>query len=303
MRLVVLGDSVPWGQGLADPHKYAAIVSGRIGGPASPPPEYYAHSGAIIDPEGTYGSGASRCANLSSEIPQAAPTLRGQIQLIATPETADLVILNGGLNDVDFRRIVNPSTSPAQLSIWIRNACYAGMKLALAELARRLSQPTSRAIVTGYYPILSSESDQSLIEDLLLICGIGLPAHLRHDPLLERVTRLCLQFWHESDAALAAAVKESAVTTGFRDRLSYVSGPIGESHALFTPTPWLFELRDGPNPEDEVAAARSIACDACYTDPLQLLQREQCHLASVGHPNVTGAAAYADAIVSALTAA
>ena len=48
LKIVVLGDSVPWGQGLLDEHKYANQIAAELC--QSPATDIYmlAHSGAII---------------------------------------------------------------------------------------------------------------------------------------------------------------------------------------------------------------------------------------------------------------
>jgi lysophospholipase L1-like esterase len=298
-RMIVLGDSVPWGEGLAPQHKYATLVGAGLGLPVAP--EFFAHSGAIVDPSGSLGSAVDGCATISSEIPLHAPSIRAQVRTVPNPQTADFVLLNGGINDVDIHRMFNPFIRNIDLSRWIKRYCHDGMKILLSEAAQRFTSPSARFVVTGYFPILSDKSDQSLIEDFLSIFGIGLPVHLDPDPILQRITQLALQFWKESEQALSTAVNESAAELSLVGRLFYVPGPLKEANAVFASDPWLFEPADGLNPADEVAAARGAACDRCYQDPLDFLQHEECRLGSVGHPNVKGAQAYAEAILAALS--
>lgn len=296
-RIVVLGDSVSWGQGLVDEHKYANLVAQGLATAVSPTLEMYAHSGAIIDAQGALGDQADQCDSYSHEIPLPAPSIRAQVRKVAQPETVDLVLLNGGINDVSVYRILNPITRKQDLSRYIQNACYSGMKVLLTEAAAAFANPQSRIVVTGYYPYLSSDSDQSLIEDLLSILGISLPDHLVPDPLLQRVTQLAMQFWKESNAALALAATEVAQQSRNPNKIVFIPGPLQESNAVFASDPWLFGLADGVNPQDEVAVSRKVACDHCYSDPIDLMQHEVCRIASVGHPNQTGAEKYASAIL------
>lgn len=298
-RIVVLGDSVPWGQGLSDPHKYSSLVSKGLPGPHQPTVEMYAHSGAVIDLAGTLGDQVDQCDRRSHEIPVPSPTVRSQVRSVPEPETADLILVNGGINDVSVYRILNPLTRTEDLFRYIQEACYAGMKLLLTEAAMVFKNPESQIIVTGYYPFLSSKSDQSLIEDLVNVFGIHLPDHLNSDLLLQQVTRLSMQFWKESDAALAQAVVDSAVPAPHGPKMIFLPGSLQEENAIFAPNPWLFGLANGINPEDEVAAPRASACDGCYQDPLQLMQHEACRLASAGHPNLIGAQQYAASILAA----
>lgn len=296
--MAVLGDSVAWGQGLLPAHKYSTLVATALGVAAGP--EIYAHSGAVIDPTGSLGSTVAPCSRISSEIPLSAPTIRAQVKTVANPQTVDLVLLNGGINDVDIRRILNPLTRTGELAHWIQSDCYVGMKILLGEAVQTFTSPSARIVVTGYYPILSDQSDRSLIKDFLSLFGIALPFNLAPDPLLTRITQLCLQFWHQSDQALAKAASETATQLNWQNRLIYVSGPLTETNSAFAPSPMLFQPANGLNPADEVAADRRVACDRCYTDPLDIAAHEACRLASVGHPNVQGAQAFANAILAKL---
>lgn len=298
-RIVVLGDSVHWGQGLQEQHKFARLVANGLGGLAPASVEMYAHSGAVIDPSGKFGNDVDRCDAFSHEIPLPAPTIRSQVRNVSHPETVDLALVNGGINDVSIYRILNPLTRSQDLAREIQGFCYAGMKLLLTEALSAFTKPGSTIVVTGYYPYLSAQSDRSLIEDLLNVFGISLPDHLDADPLLDQIAALSVQFWTESNAALAQAIREVAPQAKSGQRAVYVPGPFNEENALFAPEPWLFGLQNGINPEDEVAADRKAACDCCYTNPLELMQHETCRLASVGHPNLVGAQKYATAILAA----
>lgn len=301
-RLVVLGDSVAWGQGLAPEHKYSSLLSAKLAANGAPAPavESYAHSGAVIDPQGTLGDSVAPCHAISGEIPEAAPSIRAQIRTVPTPETADLVLLDGGINDVEVVRIVNPFTRVADLARYIQEDCYAGVRTLLTEVAAAFTHPSARIVFTGYYPILSPQSDQSLFADFLSTFGLAIHPTLADDLVLPEITKRTMQFWQQSDAAFRQAIQETAASTGLGNRLLYVPGPMTEAHALFTPSSWLFGLRDGLQPEDEVIAERREACTACQKQVLNPVEFLQCCQASVGHPNPLGAAAYADAIYAQL---
>jgi hypothetical protein len=210
------------------------------------------------------------------------------------------LLINGGINDVDLARILSPFTRTEDLARYIQGACYAGMKTLLIEIAAAYTNPATKVVVTGYYPILSPQSDESLFEDLLNIFGISLPGQLDADLILPEVTKRCMQFWQQSDAAFQQAVHETSAVSTLGANLLFVPGPMGVTNALFAPAPWLFGLANGISPEDEVIESRRAACDRCYKETFNLLQFSQCCIASVGHPNVLGSAAFAQAIQKAL---
>ena len=102
--LVTIGDSVHWGQGLRREHKLHAIVEAEVHR-AHPGLVHYlgAHSGAII------GIGAVvQRAGVHGEVPVAYPTITNQVDAFpGDPADVLAVLVNGGINDVDIRTILN----------------------------------------------------------------------------------------------------------------------------------------------------------------------------------------------------
>ena len=300
LRIVVLGDSVAWGQGLLAEHKYTSLVAGILGQPPDQV-EMKAHSGAII---GANYSGSQ--APSDPEVPADAPTILAQVGQVSLPATVDVVLLNGGINDVNIRRILDPFTRTPDLHRYTVDACYRDMKILLAVAATAFAKPTCRFVVTGYYPILSPESDVENVEaagpldHLLSLYGLGFPLYLDRTLIINHVVGLAMQFWHDSDAALQRAVNESRGELNLGDRLQFVPSSFAEPNALFTDDAWLFGFDADFAAEDEVIPGREAACTVRYPGPVDFVSREVCFRASVGHPNPTGAAALAAAIGAAL---
>src|SRR5207302_1523108 len=107
LKIAVLGDSVPWGQGLLDEHKYAYQIKHKL---QASDLFLKAHSGAVI-----CDSNRTRQAVATSEVPIATPTILDQVDQVDNPSLIDLVLLNGGINDVNIRTILNPATTSAYL--------------------------------------------------------------------------------------------------------------------------------------------------------------------------------------------
>ena len=293
-RIVALGDSVPWGQGLLPNHKFSTLVAQAVGCPT--PPEIIAHSGAIIGIGRTDAPGAT-----SPEIPYSYPTISTQCAgFNDSPETVDLVLMNGGINDVDIRTILNPLTSFVALGDRTKLHCFADMKKLLATAVAKFSNPKTTIVVTSYYPILSSDSDPLRIPHLLSLHAIGLPAALDAAPIIGKIVSLCLQFWHDSEMWLGRAVTETNATIG-GNRIRFAVPQFTERNSVFATDPWLWGVNLDLSPQDEVSATRIPACDSFYRGkPEDLFAREQCHRASAGHPNVSGASAFADAVLQSL---
>jgi lysophospholipase L1-like esterase len=285
-RMVVLGDSVPWGQGLLEEHKFHTLVQKGLGGSIAK--DVIAHSGATI------GVRTTRTGKADGEVPISYPTIVQQCDEYSNaPEQVDLVLLNGGINDIDIRTILNPFTDEDDLSDDIRKYCYLDMKTLLGKVLAKFTK--AKIVLTGYYPIISKQSHPLRILPFLDILGIGFPSGFYVDPIFEKIAALSIQFWKESDQQLARAVTD---TDG--GRIIFVPAPFTEANSVFTDDPWLFALNADLSPQDEVIAARENSCDLYFDEPLDLVSREQCHRASAGHPNVTGSRNIAEAVLRAL---
>ncbi len=299
-RMVVIGDSVAWGQGLLEQHKYHTLVAqGLPAGAGNAPHEktVIAHSFAIIG----VGVGTNEGA-LDGEVPTAYPTIIQQVDgFNDDPRTVDLVLVNGGINDVDVRDILNPFTDTSHLQDWIEVHCRMHMKAWLDKVLAKFTLPTARVIVTEYYPILSGQSDPDLFKPFLK--AIGAPwfdflADELEDEIIEKIVKHCKVFSDQSATALQNAVNDANGAATGGGRVKFVSSGFGPENAADAHTPWLFGVDgDDLSPEDEVIASCPVSCDTCEADPLQ---RWECYRASAGHPNPDGAKQYVAQILASL---
>ncbi len=290
--MLVLGDSVMWGQGLEDGNKFYRLAFDQL---AYKYPGLQAamcaHSGAVI------GAGINQAwPSLPGEIPASGPTILDQCNQYADPSPVRVVLMDGGINDVDVRVILNPTTKPGDLSALIKQHCYTDMKLLLQAVAAKFSDPACRIILLGYYPILSKSSERHAVPFLLKARGIS-----DADLLMQAVGAtdpcdLALQFWRESDQWLSTAAAEVNQTPAANNRITYLSPPFQERNALFASDPWLWSVGMDLAAEDEVVDQRT---DECIRLVPGWLDCQVCRRASVGHPNATGAIKYYEAIMTA----
>lgn len=289
--LVVFGDSVTWGQGLLDAHKLGSIVAQRLSPVGDLVVDMRAHSGAVIGTPDLVEREA-----VDGEVPVGLPSIFEQVRRYQPSMPPALVIINGGINDVDIRRILNPFMDLGDLRALTRRYCGDRMRLLLDAVRARV--PGVPIVLVGYYPILSSESQPFRIPFLLSVNGIGLPLFLPNDLLFSKIVDQCDVFWHESDAALRRAVADSNTDTGSAGAI-FVSPGYTVHNAVFATDPWLFGLNGDFSPQDEVVLARRSSCIAAIPE-LDALGREQCFRASAGHPNRAGVRAYANAILASV---
>ena len=294
-KIVVLGDSVTWGQGLLDSQKMHNLVAGIFSDKAAADVCLLAHSGAIIGADID-----TNAPSVDGEVPASYPTVLQQCHGFASDvQQVDLVIVNGGINDVDFHVIVNPLTDPSDLHDLIVQYCYEDMKTLLSEVAAKFANPGTKIVLTSYYPILSRKSAMELIPCFLLLHGIATPPFLLpiNDLALGRPVNNCLQFWTESNILFERAVDEVNSSQPQARRIFFAKAPFAEENAVFAPNAWLWGVNPDLSPQDPVQDDRHESCDIYEGD---LIQRETCYRASAGHPNILGAQQFAKEICAVI---
>jgi hypothetical protein len=298
MRLVAFGDSVVWGQGLLPAHKFTTLVYEHLnGGPPANPDDFQliGHSGATIGAATTNVS-----PRLDGEVPDSYPTILRQVADFADPPSAfDLVIVNGGINDVGAFKIVNPLTDLQDLRDATDQYCRQDMQTLLAQVATKFADRRTGFVVPSYFPILSKASDPARVPDLLGTLGLDINRLTLQvgNIVFGKIYRQCRTFFEDSNVALKAAV--DAVNAGpGANRIRFAPVPFTDQNSVFAPEAWLWGVGQGSDPtapQDEVIGPRHASCDQDEADPIR---REICYRASACHPNVVGAAQFASAILS-----
>jgi hypothetical protein len=295
-RIVALGDSIIWGQGLLPEEKFTTLVQRALlpTHPEGVTLELFAHSGAVIGASGATGTPQT------GEVPASRLSIIEQCDgFTNSPDNVDLVILNGGINDVGVATILNPLALIPSLDTRVVRACYDGMLVLLKKISAKFSKSTCRILVTGYYPILSAMSDPVGVSKLLSLFGVAVPAFLENDfDFINPVLNRCEAFFKDSSAELMKAIADAG-----DPRITFVPSGFTDANSVFVPNTsllWGLTLTEGLDPQDPVAASRHPVCNTAYPDPVQVLDREICYRASAGHPNVQGAVQFSKQIMAAL---
>lgn len=328
LRVLAVGDSVVWGQGLQHNDKFVSLFYRAATGAAWPQENLPAHSGAIIG-VGKLGSPipADQVPDRGArgEVPFSFPTILEQVRSVGEVEAknTDVLILNGGINDVNFRSILlEPLLGPESiLEGAIRKYCYDHMLLLLKEARQRF--PHAVIIALGYYPILSTRSDLDQIKAFLVLHSIfaALP-----DLVAKKAARNVLYFHHRQIYWIRRAVAEVNQDRLLRGQgILFVHPTFGPDNSVGAGDPFLFQPKRPANltawsdgildaitrkdyellstllleiePQEAnnaVALKRRLACDVVNSDNWG--ERMQCRVAPIGHPNEKGAQRYADAI-------
>jgi hypothetical protein len=134
--LANFGDSVPWGQGHLLPQKYAKQVAEHLGLQL----RMAAHSGATI------GIDADCPGSTDGEVPYSCPTVVQQLSNYGSdPNAADVVLVNGGINDVSVRNIINPLVPAKEIARLARLYCGTQMTKLLTAVLQKFSRNSTRS--------------------------------------------------------------------------------------------------------------------------------------------------------------
>lgn len=296
-RVVVLGDSILWGQGLRDHEKIYRRVATTFGerlGNIGMYCDLLAHSGAII---GIGDDGKERSSNappLYGEVNVDFPTILEQCaRYTIAPETVDLVLIDGGINDVGLTRLFDPTIGSRELSRLTELHCGAHMETLLKRVAAKFR--TAAIVATGYYRIISPLSNVvylPMLLEALLGCPLVLSAGVT-PALMEN----CRIFAETARGALFSAVSRVNAQLGGPPRIVAAVPPFGDANVALGPDPLIYGVNYDLSPQDTfIREQRKQACAAAGDRTNQTI----CQLASAGHPNARGAEVYANTVLQAL---
>jgi len=326
--LLVVGDSLIWGQGLHERDKIFSHVAnwlrdGAFGRALRVDVKVKAHSGSTLkfhpdEAEAYKKAGRDETFYYNPEVNVSFPSTWKQIEVAASEYNAagkngaDLILLSGCITDITVAKVLDPKGDDVLLRQWAKKYCHDDM-LDVLEHAARLHPGTDIAVV-GYFPMISPKSDGvRLFNSWLEARDTSRPAKwLMNNPLTRKlvfqkigdraIARSRLWF-EESTKNLQSAVDDFNRKSG-RSRAVFVRSPITEENSVEAPNTLLFKMGKHGIPEDPIFPERKADCDAALPE----LKRSTglvypvrfCEVAGVGHPNPPGARAYADAVISAL---
>ena len=312
-KILVIGTSVLWGQGLHEEQKIHSLVKQALQSSSAQPISVHllAHSGAIIGYKADDSEDTKQLPRVHGEVPTHYPTLLQQLaevdslqDQIGTADDVDVVLVEGGINDVNIMKILDPLTPMGSLKRMIEMFCHHHMKLFLERAAAKF--PNATIVVTAYYPMLNERSEDEYLSELLYAIGAkpgGIIADIPIDAIANLAKRKilanCEVFYRESQLALQAAVDEvnAELDNGGKPRLFLAVPYFSPENTIFAADPFLFSINPDLSPQDDLADERCIACEQAGNSRTVV---PICKRASNGHPNAKGAQAYADAILDVL---
>ncbi len=306
--LAVIGDSILWGNGLNHRDKFTTLAAERIEATTGKRviTQTWAITGARIVPSEEDGICGPYCFG---EAPKARASITLQAELIEKPEMVDLIIMDGCINDIGIGTILDPETIAEDLIAMTQQYCGQEMAVLLENVRRRA--PQAAIIVTGYFPIVSLQSDLFGIREFALVAGEQVDETDEEDikAFIQAVSANSDIFYETSSASLAEAVAGVNAANPDSPPAIFVDPGFGPANAVFAPEKWLWSLTMSNTimkelvgnvlkffPEDSTLLTRIYVC--LEEDVVD--NAFQCLYASIGHPNPDGARAYARGVIDAL---
>lgn len=331
LNMLVLGDSIMWGQGLNEQNKAWYRVKSWLKETTNRDvrENVEAHSGAVVGVNDVpWSNDSPRDGEVSSAVPTVNHELDRALRSYASPSQVDLVLLDGCINDVDVRNLLNAANSSDDVKRMATEKCGRPMQALLRRVANAF--PSAHVIVTGYFPIISEKTPNSLLMKAMarMFYQPGpRPAKLKQRDLRENLIAVSRTWYQASNAALGDAVEKvtaELAVKGSRQRVLFVEIPFPPEYSFNAPETrlWGFNAsflrkllavltlgRVTLPTNDEQQRQRVASCNEQYKRPAsetdsqkgtREMRRMLCRYASLGHPNRQGSAIYADAIVGKL---
>ena len=335
LNMLVLGDSIMWGQGLRNEDKFWWRVKNwlqdKTGREVKEKIE--AHSGALI---ATSPDLEPLFASRDGEVNLITPTINDQIDdaknYYGDTSKVDLVLVDGCINDVDVRNLLDASTSLTALDQKIKDNCGQRMQPLLQRITTEF--PNAHVVVTSYYRIISSKSANNSFTRLLvkkLTTQTPESRKLTDREMRDKLIAIS-KLWYESSTKslkeAVAATNAELEKNSSRQRVLFAEIDFSPEHAFSAPDTLLWNFKFGSTnlsglrkaivvltfgtaaykPDDEVRETRTKSCKETYRRPrngkaetkAEKERREvselACRYASLGHPNKMGALIYTEAI-------
>jgi hypothetical protein len=247
--MAIFGDSIMWGQGLKERDKFWCRTKQwlelKTGREVKHHP--YAHAGAVIEEESLLSQPLGKdsyefvlkVTEEGKEVNVSFPTIIQQVDTAAKQfeersEKVDLVLVDGCINDLNLRTLLNAGKTEEEIETQTVTFCHNPMD----RLLRRINEkfPNAYVVVTGYYPLVykgvpieknrkteykNGTAKNRLTEYLVKILGKNPTcANPEEDTFvcLDRLSRA----WHEaSNKALKDAVKEVNASIGVDKELMH----------------------------------------------------------------------------------
>lgn len=335
LQMLVIGDSIMWGQGLREEEKFSSRVKCWLQEKTNREVRLHleAHSGAVIS---AAAEPKLPFTTRNGEVNLATPTINEQLDSAIqfyreNRSRPDLILMNGCINDVGVKSLLTAHTTLENLHARVHKSCSEDMYGLLQRV--RKSFPASYVLVPSYYPIVSRlTADNAFIR--LLVKSLN--SQKREAPRLSdkeirsRLITISNEWYKISTASLREAVAKTNADAGADPataKVIFVEIQFGPEHVFAAPDTLLWNFIFGSTnlsgfrkvivlitfgtaaykANDHVRDSRIRSCEETFKKPKgvkedkgqEVLRKDLfliCRYASLGHPNQMGALIYTEAI-------
>lgn len=334
-HLLIIGDSIMWGQGLREEEKFSARVKCWLEEKTSREVRIHreAHSGAVIS---NVSSPPLPFKASNGEVNLDTPTISEQldhaIQFYREDRSSpQLILMNGCINDVGVKSLLTAFTPLEDVRERTRKRCSDDMRSLLRRV--RKSFPAAYVLVTGYYPIVSPlTADNAFIR--LLVKSLNNrnkeAPRLSDKEIRARLIAISSEWYKTSTASLIDAVAKTNADDGAdatTAKVRFVEIQFAPEHVFAAPDTLLWNFIFGSTnlsgfrkvivlitfgtaaykANDHVRDSRIKSCEETFKKPKGVKEDKAeearrkdlfliCRYASLGHPNQMGALVYTEAI-------
>jgi hypothetical protein len=334
LEMLVLGDSIMWGQGLKPEEKFFWRIKCWLQEKTNREvtQTVFAHSGALLKGAAEVPRFKSNDGEVNLPYPSINEELDHALAFYGPGNTkVNLILLDGCINDVDVSNLLNVTTDQN----WLRERIHTSCKVDMHDLLKRVTDsfPNARVIVPSYYRIISdSTADNAFIRLLAKSLNNERPEARRmtDKEMRERLIKLSELWYKVSSADIREAVEtinSELAARSMPPRVSFVEIDYWPEHSFSADNTLLWNFVFGSTnlsglrkfivilsfgttaykPNDEVRESRIRSCNETFKAPKGVKETPAekssrkdhlliCRYASLGHPNEMGALVYTEAI-------
>jgi lysophospholipase L1-like esterase len=334
LQMLVLGDSIMWGQGLKEDEKFSSRVKCWLQDRTNREVKVHveAHSGAVLSAATAKPMFTAANGEVNLPTPSINEELHRAIEFYSEDRSSpSVILLNGCINDVGVKNLLAVSTPLDDLRARVRRSCGDDMHDLLRRIRSSFAQ--SYVLVASYYPIVSLQTDDNAFLRLLVKKLNNQRPEARNMSDREMRARLIAisdEWYKSSTASLAEAVAKT--NAEFPDaKVTFVEIQFGPEHVFAAPDTLLWNFMFASTnlsgfrkvlvaltfgtaaykTNDHVRDNRIKGCEQTFKKPKGIKEdKEQkntredlfliCRYASLGHPNQMGALIYTEAIKAQL---
>ena len=326
LHMLVLGDSILWGQGLKAENKiwYQVKLWLEKNTRRRVVERIEAHSGAVIE----RGSLTDNLTSANREVNVGLPTINDEIDEAARfytdPSQVELVLVSGCGNDVGVQNLLNAANT-GEVDDMTQAKCGRPVENLLRRIATTF--PAAQIILSGYYPFFSDATRNDFVVKALARRFFKTQPddgpRMSSREVFERLKVNSSQWYQISNIRLAEAVRRINAELG-SERIMFAKIEFPAAYSFGAPKTHLWGLNRSPfrmtllllsfgkmllPSNDDVRKQRIASCNEVYKEPPNETAKEKkdrkalrlfCRYAALGHPNRKGALLYADAITTLL---